>query len=258
MLPTVERLNSCARVLLPAALLFVAAAALPARAQIGRDPQNPQPPIRRGPLPPITTHPLPPNVGNPSPSPGGNSPTMKKPEPTALPPSRPRRSYDAKRDVTYVNVDITLLAHKSVKDSKGAKDSRGVPRFEGREVVLTFQLAYQGRQTYDLVSAFLIVESTAATGEPDKLSAAPQLAINADPYEYTYERLDYQTEQIAAFGSVTQPLRKEITAFKLPTEDLPQITNAGRLVVKIGAETFTVKSPQLSELRRTLAAGPDN
>jgi hypothetical protein len=176
---------------------------------------------------------------------------MKKPEPTGPPPSRPRRSYDAKRDATYVNVDITLLAHRDVKDPRGAY------RYEGREVTLTFQLAYRGAQTYDLVSAFLIAESTTLPGEADKLSAVSRLEIKADLYEYAYERLDYQTELVAPVGALTQRLRKEVAAFKLPPEDLPQLANAGRLLVKLGAESFTVKSPQLSELRRTLAAGAD-
>jgi hypothetical protein len=176
-------------------------------------------------------------------------PTMKKPGAVEVPASRARRSYDAQRDATYVNVAITLLAHRDVKDPKG------VLRFEGREVTLTFQLAYRGKETYDLVSAYLIVESTAAPDEAVKLGAVRRLEINADPYEYSYERLDYQTELVAPIGAVAQQLRKEIAAFRLPPEDLPQYANAGRLVVKFGTESFTVKSPQLTELRRTLAAG---
>lgn len=245
----VARLNFFARLAGPAVLALVCAALpLVAQAQIVRDPQ---PPGRRGPLPPIRTEPYPPSRPDPPPSRDPSSPTMKKPEPAGPPPSRPRRSYDAKRDATYVNVDITLLAHKAVKDSRGAY------RFEGREVTLTIQLAYRGTHTYDLVSAFLIVESTAAPGEPDKLSAARRLEINADPYEYAYDRLDYQTELVAPVGYVTQQLRKEIAAFRLPPEDLPQLVNTNRLLIKLGAESFTVKSPQLSELRRTLAAGAD-
>ena len=248
MLPKVERLSSFARSLRPAALaLLCAAAALAAHAQIVRDPQ---PPDRRGPLPPIGRNPLPPIEPEPPPR-GERAPTMKRPDTAEAPTSRARRRYDAKRDATYVNVDITLLAHKNVKDTKGKF------RLEGRGVTLTFQLAYRGAQTYDLVSAYLIVESTAAPADADRLSAVRRLEINADPYEYAYDRADYQTELVAPVGDAAQQLRKEIAAFKLPTEDLPQLAGAGRLLVKLGAESFSVKSPQLSELRRTLAAGAD-
>ena len=230
-----ELLKSFARALLPSAFALVCAASPLAAQQlppISRPPITPEERRRRDVL--LDT---------------ARQPTMKKPDAVEVPASRARRSYDPKRDATYVNVDITLLAHKSVREPKGAL------RFEGREVTLTFQLAYRGRQTHDLVSAYLIVESTAAPAEAEKLAAVRRLEINADPYEYDYERADYQTDMVAPVGAITQQLRKEIAAFKLPTEDLPQLTNAGRLVVKLGAETFTVKSPQLSELRRTLAAG---
>ena len=250
-MPTkIERLNSLTRALRPAALALLCAAAAPAaQAQIVRDPQ---PPIHRGPLPPVGRSRLPP-IGGDLPTgdrpPDGNAPTMKKPDTVEVPSSRSRRSYDAKRDATYVNVDITLLAHRDVKEPKGAL------RFEGREVTLTFQLAYRGKQTHDLVSAYLIVESTAAPTEAEKLAAVTRLEINADPYEYAYERADYLTESVAPVGALTQQLRKEIAAFKLPTEDLPHLAGAGRLLVNLGTESFAVKSPQLSELRRTLAAG---
>jgi hypothetical protein len=235
MLTRTEQLKFFARAL-PTAFALLCAAAAPLAAQqlppISAPPVTPEQRRRRDVL--LDT---------------ARQPTMKKPDAVEVPASRARRSYDAQRDATYVNVAVTLLAHRSVKDPKGA------PRFEGREVTLTFQLAYRGKETYDLVSAYLIVESTAAPDEADKLGAVRRLEINADPYEYGYERVDYQTELVAPIGAVAQQLRKEIAAFKLPTEDLPQYANAGRLVVKFGAESFTVKSPQLTELRRTLAAG---
>lgn len=252
MLPEVERLNLFARALRPAALAVVCAAgAAAAQAQIV--PQQ-QPPVRRGPLPPTGRSPLPPIGGTPQPGDptrDRNAPTMKKPDAAEVTPTRATSRYDAERDATYVNVPVTLLAHKSVKDPKGAL------RFEGREVVLNFQFAYRGRQTYDLASAFLILESTAAPTEPDRLSGPRTLRINADPYEYDYERLDYRTELVSPVGAPGQQLRKEIAAFKLPAEDLPQLTGAGRLLVKFGSESFTVMSGQLSELRRTLAVGAD-
>jgi hypothetical protein len=252
MLPGVERLSHFARALRPAALalLFCAAAAHAARAQTMPDPQQPEPPMRRGPLPPIRRNPLP-QIGGDAPPSTDRAPTMKRPAEVEVPASRARRSYDAKRDATYVNVDVTLLALRSVKDPKGAA------RLEGRGVTLTFQLIYRGAQTYDLLSAYLILESTAAPGEADRLAAVTRLVINADPYEYDYERASYQTETVATVGAAAQQLRKEVAAFRLPTEDLPQLAGAGRLLVKFGAESFPVKSPQLSELRRTLAAGAD-
>lgn len=179
---------------------------------------------------------------------GRPAPTMRKAETVGLP-AREARTYDPKRDATYVNVPVTLLAHKAVKGPKG------VLSFEGRELTLTFQLAYRGRQTYDLVSSFLIVESTAPRAEPDRLGGVGKLEIKADPYEYAYERLEYQAGPLTPSEAIRQELRRETAAFPLPPEDLPQIAGAGRLQIKLGPDTYTVKSPDLSELRRTLAAG---
>lgn len=196
---------------------------------------------------------------------GGQAPTMKRPDKIEVPPARARRSYDRARDATYVNIDITLLARPADDPAAGKgrgkdKGKAAAPAFTGREVKLTFQLAYRGAHTYDLVAAFLIVESVAAPGAGDKLADARQLVVGADPYEFTYERADYQTESVALMGAATADtprVRRETAAFKLPTEDLPQIANAGRLAVKVGAEQFAVRSAQLTELRRTLAAGVD-
>ena len=202
---------------------------------------------------------------------GAQPPTLKRPDRIEVPPARPRRSYDRARDATYVNIDITLLARPAVaeaadkgkgkaKDKDKGKAAATAPAFAGREVTLTFQLAYRGAHTYDLVGAYLIVESVAAPAAGDKLAEARQLVVGADPYEFTYERTGYQTETVALTGAATAatpPVRREIAAFKFPAEDLPQIVNAGRLAIKVGAEEFAVKSAQLTELRRTLAAGVD-
>lgn len=244
MFQQITRLSFFARLLRPAALACLclvgsAAAQPPTQEPRIEPPVQPRPPIIRPPAT-IKREVL---VGPPP------QQSMKRADTVALPASRPPRSYDAKRDATYVNVDVTLLAHRAVKEPKGAL------RFEGREVTLTFQLAYRGAQTYDLVGAYLILESTAERAEADRLSAPRQLVIKADPYEYSYERLDYQTEPVVPGKAIAQQLRKEIAAFRLPPEDLPQIAGAGRLVVKLGAETFNVASAQLTELRRTLADG---
>lgn len=232
-----ERLNLFARLLPAAALAGLCLAADAAAQQLPPISQPPVTPEQRRKRDVLldTTRP----------------PTMKEPAAVAVPASRERRSYDPKRDATYVNVDITLIAHKE------AKDSQGKPRFEGREVTLTFQLAYRGRQTYDLVSAYIIVESTAAPEEADRLSAVRRLELKADLYEYAYERADYQTEMVAPIGAAAQRLRKELAAFKMLPADLGQIVNSGRLDLKLGAESFTVRSPQLTELRRTVAAGAE-
>lgn len=206
---------------------------------------------------------------------GAQPPSMKKPDKVEAPPSRARRSYDRARDATYVNILVTLLARpaadagaagdagkdKDKDNDKGKGKDKGVvaaPAFTEREVTLTFQLAYRGANTYDLIAAYLIVESTAPPEQGDKLAGAQRLEIKADPYEYAYERADYRTETVALAGAVTAgtpPVRREIAAFKLPVEDLPQIAGAGRLALKVGAEEFPVRSAQLSELRRALAAG---
>jgi len=203
---------------------------------------------------------------------GAQSPSLKRPDKIEVPSARARRSYDRARDATYVNIEVTLLARPAAAGEAGdkgkskgkSKDKGKAPApafaFAGREVTLTFQLAYRGAHTYDLVAAYLIVESVALPEAGDKLTDARQLVIGADPYEYTYERADYQTEAVTLTGAVTAAtpgVRRETAAFKLPTEDLPQIANAGRLRVKVGAEEFAVRSAQLTELRRTLTAGVD-
>lgn len=209
----------------------------------------------------------------PPPQPGqkpAQAPTMKRPDEIEVPPARARRSYDRARDATYVNIDVMLLARPAAakiaekgkgKDKAKDKDKSAAapaPAFEGREVTLTFQLAYRGAHTYDLVAAYLIVESVAPPGAGDKLTDARQLVVGADPYEFIYERADYRVETVALAGAATAstpPVRRELAAFRVPTEDLPPIANAGRLAIKVGAEGFAVKSAQLTELRRTLTAG---
>lgn len=246
MFQRITRLKFLARLLLSAAFACAClTASAAAQVVIEKPTPTPRPGQRPGqpPIRPPATIKREVLVGRPE------EPSMKKPAAVGLPPSRPPRSYDAKRDATYVNVDVTLVAHRAVKEPKGPL------RFEGREVTLTFQLAYRGAQTYDLVGAYLILESTAERAEADRLSAPRQLVIKADPYEYSYERLDYQTEPVEPTKAIAQQLRREVAAFRLPPEDLPQIAGAGRLVVKLGTETFNVASAQLTELRRTLAAG---
>lgn len=196
---------------------------------------------------------------------GGQAPSMKRSDKIEVPPARARRSYDPERKATYVNIDITLLARPApapVVKAKGKDKDKGraaaAPALTGREVTMTFQLAYRGVQTYDLIAVYLIVESVAAPEAGDKLTEARRLEVGADPYVYTYERADYKTEAVTLTGAVdasTPPVRRELAAFRVPTEDLPQIANAGRLAIKIGAEEFAVRSAQLTELRRTLVAG---
>lgn len=184
-------------------------------------------------------------------------PTMKKSERVDVVPSHSRRAYDPAHDTTYVSVDITLVSHTQRKLPSGAF------AFEGRDVTLTFQLAYRGKRTEDLRAAYLILESTseptasdAAAG--DRLEAATRLELRADAYEYAYERTEYKTGTAGQAGAAQKdapPLKREVALFRIETEDLAAISSANRLELKLGAETFTVKSPQLSDLRRTLANG---
>jgi hypothetical protein len=188
-------------------------------------------------------------------------PTMKKTEHVGVAPSHSRRAYDAAHDTTYVSVDIPLVSHAERKLSSGAL------AFEGRDVTLTFQLAYGGKRTEDLRAAYVILESTSAPPAPGaasdadaggRFSAARRLELRADAYEYTYERADYKTgaaEQTGAAQKSAPPLKREVAVFRIETADLSEISAANRLEVKLGAQTFTVKSPQLTDLRRTLANG---
>jgi hypothetical protein len=219
------------------ALIVVCACAAAAPAQHGRVPPSTLP----------TPTPRAPSRDEPPP------PTLKKPEHVAVAPSHSRRAYDAAHDTTYVNVDIPLVSHTERKLKAGA------PAFEGRDVTLTFQLAYRGRRTEDLRAAYVVVEVTSEPTEAvDRLSAALRLELRADAYEYAYERTDYKTgviEQAGAASKDAPPLKRGVAIFRIETEDLAPISSANRLELKLGAETFTVKSPQLTDLRRTLANG---
>lgn len=200
---------------------------------------------------------LPPSVTpTPTPKPGLEPPpppTMKKIERVDAAPSHARRSYDAAHDTTYINVDIALVSHTTRTLPSGAL------AFEGRDVTLTFQLAYRGKRTEDLTAAYLVLESTSAPADTgDRLRAALRLELRADAYEYAYDRVDYKTgaaEQSGAAQKNAPPLKREVAIFRIETEDLAAISSANRLELKLGAEPFTVKSSQLSDLRRTLANG---
>jgi hypothetical protein len=221
------------------AVIAVCACAAAASAQHGR-------------LPPSTTP-------QPTAKPARNEPppTMKKSERVDAVPSHARRAYDAAHDTTYVNVDIALVSHT------GRKLASGAVAFEGRDVTLTVQLAYRGKRTEDLRAAYVVLESTSAPDSApaesgDRLSAARRLELRADAYEYAYERVDYKTgvaEQTGAAQKNAPPLKREVAIFRIETEDLSPISSANQLELKLGAETFTVKSSQLSDLRRTLANG---
>jgi hypothetical protein len=198
------------------------------------------------------------------------APTMKGRTKPVMPRARAQRWYDRERDVTYVNVDIVL-------DSPGAQPSATPAGQKGetkagrkgaapqvappRELALVFQLIFKGRATADLASAYLIVQATAGCDERPRLDALAQIEIDAEGYQYQYARTDYQTELIEAQGAQGQgplPLKREAAAFPLSPEDLPQMANVNSLKLKLGPERFTVKSPQLTELRRTLVTGGDD
>jgi hypothetical protein len=230
-------MRSFVRAVVAFCLLSIAACACVAFAQHGRLPV-----------------PVPQTKPQPTTTPDGdtNAPTMKKPDKVSVEPARTRRAYDRAHDATYVNVEIMLISHTDDKLKGGAI------AFVGREVTLTFQLAYRGARTEDLIGAYLILESVDAASEADKLSAVRQLEIKADAYQYTYERVDYKSGAALLAGAAqtnASPLKRETLVFKIMTEDLPQLADANELKLQAGAETFTVKSRQLTDLRRTLANG---
>jgi hypothetical protein len=214
--------------------------------------------------------------------PGAPSPSLKKPPQPVLPAARQRKYYDSARNVTYVNVDITLTGHRAgsvnttganangagAKDAKtkGKKDASkkdagatadGAPAADVRGVALVFQLIYKGATTTDLSAAYLFVQATAPPDEPARLSAVKRLDMDADGYLFGYDRVDYRTETFETKGAAALVLQREAAVFELSPADLPQMANAGRLAVKFGAETFTVNSVQLAELRSTLISGAD-
>ena len=205
------------------------------------------------------------------------APTMKGRARPVMPRARAQRWYDRERDVTYVNVDIPLDSPGGQRSETPAgqrseapggqkgKSAKGAPKSEAqklappREVVLVFQLIFKGRATADLAMAYLLVQATGGREERARLDAVEQIEIDAEGYQYRYARMDYQTELIEAKGAHGPlPLKREAAAFQLPPEDLPQMANVNSLKVKLGPERFTVKSPQLTDLRRTLVSGGDD
>ncbi|MFL6210844.1 MAG: hypothetical protein ACJ74W_18495 [Pyrinomonadaceae bacterium] len=181
------------------------------------------------------------------------NPSLKKPEKSAVPPPMQRRRYDRALNVTYVNVDIPLRTRAETK----AAGSKGAPV---REVMLIFQLVYKGTTTTDLAQVYLFAQSLAGRQEADRLNAVQEIEINAEGYQYSYARANYQTELVEATGGVqgTIPLKREIIGFNMPPDDLSQMTNANSLKIKLGTEQFIIHSPQLTELRRTLVTGGED
>lgn len=180
---------------------------------------------------------------------GKPTPSMKEPARPVLPPARMRKWYDRARNVTYVNVDIPLRTPAAPKGAVEQAAPTG-------ELTLVFQLIFKGAATAELATAYLLVQATAGRQESARLSAVEQIELDAEGYQYSYARVDYQTELIEATGKQGPlPLKREAVAFQLLPEDLPQIANGNSLKLKLGAERFTVKSPQLAELRSALVAG---
>ena len=175
------------------------------------------------------------------------APSMKRPVKTELPPSHLHKFYDRARDATYINVDITLFSRLTA------------PTATAREVKLTFQLIYKGATTADLKTAYLFVASAAPAAQPTRLSACKQVEIKADAYEFAYARTDYQTAPVTLTNAPpgTPSWQRETLAFALTLDDLPQLANAGRLQLKLCAETFTANSVQLTDLRNTLTSGAE-
>jgi hypothetical protein len=182
-----------------------------------------------------------------------HAPTMKSPAHVEVAPSHQRLSYDAVHDTTYLNVDIPLVVHTE------RKGKAGTLAFAGSDLTVVFQLAYEGKRTDDLKAAYLVFESTTAPGEPsDRLSGARHLDLSADAYEYSYDRMDYKTgtaEQAGAAGRDAPALRREAAIFRLEVSDLAEISAATRVELKLGTETFTLKSMQLADLHRALVTG---
>ncbi|HEX8180673.1 MAG TPA: hypothetical protein VF525_14085 [Pyrinomonadaceae bacterium] len=176
-------------------------------------------------------------------------PSLKQPEKSVVPPIMLRKRYDRALNVTYVNVDIPLT-NPARKNGAGNGAT-------ARDVTLIFQLVYKGAATSDLSMVYLFVQSLAGRAAEDVLSSVQQIEFNAEGYQYSYARVNYQTELVEATGGTqgTLPLKREIAVFKLSPDDLPQMTNANSLKLKLGAEQFIVKSTQLTELRRTLVVG---
>lgn len=191
--------------------------------------------------------------GDPDAPNDANAPTMRKPTHVEIAPSHQRRSYDAAHDTTYLNVDIPIVTHTERKARGGAL------AFAGRDLTVVFQLAYEGQRTDDLKAAYLVFESTTAPDEPaDRLSGATHLDLRADAYEYAYDRADYKTgvaEQAGAAGRDAPALRREAAIFRLEVSDLTEISAALRVELKLGAETYTLKSMQLAGLHRALVTG---
>lgn len=180
-------------------------------------------------------------------------PSLKKTEKTeaAASPSAVRKRYDSARNVTYVSIDIPL-SDQNAEKLASVEDAASTPGMS-----LTFQLIYKGDATTDLTAAYLILNAISVKkNRSEELSSIKQLEIEAEGYQYSYERIDYKTDARESNTDSPNALspKKEILVFRLLLDDLPQIANSNKVEVTLGKQKFVIKSMQLLDLRSKLVA----
>ena len=175
-------------------------------------------------------------------------PSLKVPKSTDLPPSHTRKRFDRAKNTTYVNIDIPLSPQTSSQSVMGGQ------RVTAGESSISFHLEYKGSSASDLSAAYLIINFVSEQSQVGKFTAGSNIEVNADGYQYSYQSVSHQTEQITSSSNATSssPLQKESIVVKLPIADLQQIAFANRLDIKLGKEELRVKSIQLIDLRKTI------
>lgn len=168
-------------------------------------------------------------------------PSLKAPTISDVPPSTVQKRFDGAKKTTYVTIDVPLSAQ-----SRNRMLPKAAPIAAG-EADLSFELAYKGAAATDLSGARLTLSFVVPAGQALKLTASDAVELQADAYEYRYQNVNYQLEQV--LGEAL-PLEKERITVDLPFEDVQQIAFANQLKIKVGKRELPVKSIQLAQLRQ--------
>ena len=146
-------------------------------------------------------------------------PSLKKVEKAEHQPTPVNKRYDRTRNATFVNVTVPSSTRS------GNEQAGGDGRASAWGVDLVFQLVYRGTSTTDLAVTYLMVEPIAGGDQYEKLRDVKLVEINAEGYQYRYERIDSKTDQPESTGDTqsTHLPGKAIIAFKLPPDDLSRM-----------------------------------
>lgn len=169
-------------------------------------------------------------------------PSLKAPTVNDVPPSNVQKRFDRAKKMTYVTIDLALSEQSRLRSLPKA------PPAAAGEVDVSFELAYKGAAATDLSAARLTLNFVVPAGQSLKLTANDALELQADAYEYRYQEVDYQLEQVPDVAA----LERERVSVALPVEDVQQIAFASQVKIKVGKKDLALKSIQLTPLRQTV------